>query len=137
MNGLREALRAAADRFDDLADIIEMKCSYDPVNFMRRSAKRYREQAELGAAMTDEPGWLAEGWRVFQAEVTGKGWPPKVAFMNELAFWGGAMFLMRVLDDEGPTPENLQKLRAELIAHDDYVRDLAVAMAEAQQSEKQ
>jgi hypothetical protein len=46
VKNLIDSLRNAADRFADLADLIEKDRSYDPVNFMRASAERYRRIAE-------------------------------------------------------------------------------------------
>lgn len=43
---LKSCLREAASRFADIADSLEKDRSYDPVSFMRASAKRYREEVE-------------------------------------------------------------------------------------------
>lgn len=37
---LRQTLRSAGDRFSDIADELEKDRTYDPVGFMRESAKR-------------------------------------------------------------------------------------------------
>jgi len=44
---LRESLLAAAERFSDLADLIEKADGYNPVSFMRASAARYRMASGL------------------------------------------------------------------------------------------
>src|ERR1700730_13687774 len=52
---LRLNLQSAADRFDDIADQLERDRSYDPVAFMRASARRYRRAAgdEFTGTKTD------------------------------------------------------------------------------------
>ncbi len=47
VDALRAGLLSAAGRFEDIADIIAEKRDYDPVPFMRESAKRYRILASL------------------------------------------------------------------------------------------
>lgn len=43
---LRDTLKSAADRFDDIAALLEKDRSYDPVHFMRASAIRCRLAAD-------------------------------------------------------------------------------------------
>lgn len=43
---LKQQLLSAAERFADLAAIIERDRSYDPVSFLRASAERYKAEAE-------------------------------------------------------------------------------------------
>lgn len=46
MEHLRSTLHMAADRFDDLAKMLEEDRTYDPVHFMRQSAARCRLAAD-------------------------------------------------------------------------------------------
>lgn len=43
---LRNCLREAAQRFFDIADLIETDASYNPVPFLRASANRYKRESE-------------------------------------------------------------------------------------------
>lgn len=43
---LKNCLREAAQRFADLADIIEKDPAYDAVGFMRASAERFKAEAD-------------------------------------------------------------------------------------------
>lgn len=45
---LRECLKQAAERFADIADLMEKDPNYRPIEFLRASAERYR--AEAGGA---------------------------------------------------------------------------------------
>jgi hypothetical protein len=42
---LKDCLRSAADRFADVADLMEKDPNYRPVGFLRTSAERYRREA--------------------------------------------------------------------------------------------
>jgi hypothetical protein len=50
IDNLKENLRAAAQRFLDVADILEKNPKYEAVSFLRASGKRYMWEVENGMA---------------------------------------------------------------------------------------
>jgi hypothetical protein len=72
----------------------------------------------------DEEPWIAQGFRVIKEEVFKQGWPEnsKLWALVEVAFYGGATWIMHVLADEGVSPETIERIREELRAHSDEVR---------------
>jgi hypothetical protein len=89
--------------------------------------------------MNDNPEWIAEGWRTFQDEVLRKGWPedPKLRLLLEVAFFGGANWVMMVIGDEGAMPATFNRIEKELRAQGDRVKELGHAIKEAAGRQKQ
>lgn len=79
--------------------------------------------------MTDQPDWIAEGFRTFQDEVLGKGWPdsPELRTLIEVAFYGGANWIMHVIGDEGYTLQVLERIARELEAQQESAKQRAGA----------
>ena len=91
--------------------------------------------------MTDKPEWIAEGWHAFREEVAAKHWPesPALHLLIELAFFGGANWIMMILDEEGIEPPVLDRIQKELRSHRDHVetRNLALQAEVAAKATKQ
>jgi hypothetical protein len=63
---------------------------------------------------------LGEGLRSVQEEVIEKQWPHPNAYLQlliEVVFYAGATWVMKVIEDEGNTPELFDRINAELDAH--------------------
>ena len=75
--------------------------------------------------------WIAEGWETFHQEVIGKGWPdsPALRLLIEVAFYGGANWLIHILEEEGTMPDVLLgRLSIELAAHSEHVQKIRRAI---------
>jgi hypothetical protein len=72
----------------------------------------------------DEP-WIAQGFRTMLEEVFRQGWPAssKLQTLVEVAFYGGAVWVMHILADEGISAETIERIDKELRAHNDSVRE--------------
>jgi hypothetical protein len=76
--------------------------------------------------MSDQSRWIVEGWETFQTEVLKRGWPEddKLKLLLEVAFYGGANWLIHILEDEGTTLDVLGRLSIELTVHHEHVMRL-------------
>lgn len=85
--------------------------------------------------MSDQSQWIAAGWQTFQDEVLKKGWPdsPALRLLIEVAFFGGANWLIHILEDEGTTPDVLGRLTIELTKHQQHAERLSRELDESKQ----
>jgi hypothetical protein len=70
---------------------------------------------------------ITKGWKIFGTEIRKKK-PETLVFEMELGFWAGATVVMKILDEDGASPEVLARLCAEVRAYQHEMCDLRDAI---------
>lgn len=83
--------------------------------------------------MTMADDLLGEGFRSVREEVITKRWPqvdPSLQLLVEVVFYAGCIWVMKVLNDEGMTPQTVARIDAELRAHTEKAKAMRKALDE-------
>jgi hypothetical protein len=87
-------------------------------------------------ARKDRMRSITKGWKILGTEI-GKKKPETLVFEMELGFWAGATVVMKILDEDGASPEVLAGLRAEVRAYQHEMCDLRDALMRNHYSNEQ
>jgi hypothetical protein len=87
-------------------------------------------------ARKDRMRSITKGWKIFGTEI-GKKKPETLVFEMELGFWAGATVVMKILDEDGASPEVLARLCAEVRAYQHEMCDLRDAIMRNHYSNEQ
>jgi hypothetical protein len=94
-------------------------------------------RSETGkTARKDRMRSITKGWKIFGTEI-GKKKPETLVFEMELGFWAGATVVMKILDEDGASPEVLARLCAEVRSYQHEMCDLRDAIMRNHYSNEQ
>ena len=105
----------------------------------RKRVHKSEHKPKAKRMTNDQSQWIAEGWRSFQDEVLIREWldhpyAKKLQLLLELSFYGGANWLIHILEEEGTTTDVIGRLTIELTAHQERMARMARAIDEDSES---